>query len=133
MADRDGGKTTDEGSTRRQFVRTTVAGAVGVTVGYQASRGDENAPKAPSGAPFTERTFAAMPTRNLGKTGYRRRCASGARSAPSFPSWGGLTVELRDRTLRAEPKRRDLTDPAVSSHHAKRPGSDLPGRFLSRG
>ena len=64
--------TTDQqGSTRREFVKATVAGAVGVTVGYQASRSEADVPKAPPGVPFNERTFAAMPTRNLGKTGYR--------------------------------------------------------------
>jgi len=64
--------TTDQqGSTRREFVKATVAGAVGVTVGYQASRSEADVPKVPLGLPFNERTFAAMPTRNLGKTGYR--------------------------------------------------------------
>jgi hypothetical protein len=60
-----------QGATRREFVKTAMAGAVGVTVGYQASRSEADVPKAPPGGPFNERTLAAMPTRNLGKTGHR--------------------------------------------------------------
>jgi len=63
--------TEKQGASRREFVKTAVAGAVGVTVGYQVSRGEADVPKAPSGVPFNEGTFAAMPTRNLGKTGHR--------------------------------------------------------------
>jgi uncharacterized protein len=61
-------KTEQEGSTRREFVKATVAGAVGVTVGYQALRTEATVPHP---APHNPRTFAAMPTRNLGKTGHR--------------------------------------------------------------
>jgi hypothetical protein len=71
MSEQDPVTTEQQRSTRRQFVKTTVAGAVGVTVGCQVSRSEANVPKAPPGLPFNERTFAAMPTRNLGKTGHR--------------------------------------------------------------
>ncbi len=72
MGEQDAVNTQEQpGATRRDFVKTAVAGAVGVAVGYQVSHTEANVPKAPPGAPFNERTFAAMPTRNLGKTGYR--------------------------------------------------------------
>jgi hypothetical protein len=57
-------------TTRRDFVRAGVAGAVGLAVGGQAARSEGVAPM-PASAPFNPRTHAAMPTRNLGKTGYR--------------------------------------------------------------
>jgi len=57
-------------TTRRDFVKAGMAGAVGLAVGAAAA-GSEAVVAPPPGAPFNERTFAAMPTRNLGKTGYR--------------------------------------------------------------
>lgn len=60
-----------QASSRREFVRNTVAGAVALSVGAQVTP----APAAPQVAgqtpPFNPRTFGAMPTRNLGRTGYR--------------------------------------------------------------
>ena len=61
----------NRGATRREFVKASVAGAVGLTLGYQASRADADAPKPQLLAPYNARTVSAMPTRNLGKTGYR--------------------------------------------------------------
>ena len=58
----------NSGSTRRAFVKTAVTGAVGMAVGYQASRTEATVPHP---APHNPRTFATMPTRNLGKTGHR--------------------------------------------------------------
>jgi predicted aldo/keto reductase-like oxidoreductase len=58
-------------STRRDFFKLGVTGAVGLTVGQQLSKTQElkgsNAPQ----TPYNERTHTMMPTRNLGKTGYR--------------------------------------------------------------
>jgi len=53
-------------ATRREFVKASVAGAVGLTVGMQAAGSEAQAPKTEPAAPYNERTFAAMPTRNLG-------------------------------------------------------------------
>jgi uncharacterized protein len=67
---------------RRGFVKTGVAASVGMMVGTTAAAESAKAgkakpappavPEAPAGdlAPFNPRTFAAMPTRNLGRTGH---------------------------------------------------------------
>jgi hypothetical protein len=68
MEENPGVKAEQQGSTRREFVKATVAGAVGAAVGIQATRADASLP--PS-LPHNPRTYGAMPTRNLGKTGHR--------------------------------------------------------------
>jgi hypothetical protein len=60
-----------DGFSRRDFVRTGVAGTVGLALGNQAATSASPAPAEQQAPPFNPRTFAAMPTRNLGKTGYR--------------------------------------------------------------
>jgi uncharacterized protein len=65
--------TTDDGdvsTTRRDFVKTGVAGAVGLSLGGQiaGARGQAEQQIPP---PYNPRTYMAMPTRNLGRTGYR--------------------------------------------------------------
>jgi aryl-alcohol dehydrogenase-like predicted oxidoreductase len=57
------------GTTRRDFVKVGVAGAAGLTVG-QRFAGSSQA-SAQHSAPHNPRTAAAMPMRNLGKTGYK--------------------------------------------------------------
>ncbi|MFA5028332.1 MAG: aldo/keto reductase [Candidatus Methylomirabilota bacterium] len=57
-------------ASRREFVKAAAAGAVGLAVGAQAGRGEGVVPPQGMG-PFNPRTHAAMPTRNLGRTGYR--------------------------------------------------------------
>jgi hypothetical protein len=58
-----------ESPNRRDFVKAGLTGAAGLALATQAATpapaAEQNAP------PFNPRTFAAMPTRNLGKTGYR--------------------------------------------------------------
>src|SRR5512136_1968867 len=92
MSEQDAVTIDQQGSTRREFVKTTVAGAVGVTVGYQVSRSEADVPKAPPGVPFNERTFAAMPTRNLGLTGYR---------VGIFSLGGQATIEVPNKEAEA--------------------------------
>jgi len=60
-----------ENRSRRDFVKTGVASAVGLALGAQ-SQTSAQAPAAEQAAvPYNPRTFGAMPTRNLGRTGYR--------------------------------------------------------------
>lgn len=101
MADQSRGKIADmKGSTRREFVKATVAGAVGVTVGYQISDSAAEVPKAPSGVPFNERTFAAMPTRNLGKTGHRVGIFSlGGQATIEKPNMEAQAVAIVNRAI----------------------------------
>jgi predicted aldo/keto reductase-like oxidoreductase len=58
---------------RRQFLGTTVAGTAGVAlVSKPAFAGISSTPDPPDGEhPFNPRTFGAMPTNALGKTGYK--------------------------------------------------------------
>ena len=101
MGDHDPTKRTEKhGSTRREFVKTAMAGAVGVTVGYQASRSEADVPKAPPGGPFNERTFAAMPTRNLGKTGHRVGIFSlGGQATIEKPNMEAQAVAIVNRAI----------------------------------
>jgi len=56
---------------RRDFVKTGAAGAVGLTIGHQATTlGGGSAPETPT-PPYNPRTHQAMPMRNLGRTGYK--------------------------------------------------------------
>jgi predicted aldo/keto reductase-like oxidoreductase len=92
--------TEKQSSTRREFVKTAVAGAVGVTVGYQVSRSEADVPKAPPGGPFNERTFAAMPTRNLGKTGHRVGIFSlGGQATLEKPNMEDQSVAIVNRAI----------------------------------
>jgi aryl-alcohol dehydrogenase-like predicted oxidoreductase len=101
MSEQDAVTTTEpSGATRRAFVKTAMAGAVGVTVGYQASRTEANVPKALPGVPFNERTFAAMPTRNLGKTGYRVGIFSlGGQATIEKPNMEDQAVAIVNRAI----------------------------------
>jgi len=92
--------TEKQGSTRREFVKTAMTGAVGVTVGYQVSRSEADVPKAPPGGPFNERTFAAMPTRNLGKTGHRVGIFSlGGQATLEKPNMEDQSVAIISRAI----------------------------------
>jgi len=57
-------------ASRREFVKVAAAGAVGLAVGAQAGMSEGVASSQGMG-PYNPRTHAAMPTRNLGRTGYR--------------------------------------------------------------
>ncbi len=60
---------------RRKFIGTTMAGTMGVAVASKTAVAAENKVNAPipmdNEHPFNPRTFAAMPTNALGKTGYK--------------------------------------------------------------
>jgi len=62
---------TRDGCSRREFVTTGVAAAVGFTLGSQIPASAQPQTAEQPVFPYNPLTFAAMPTRNLGKTGYR--------------------------------------------------------------
>lgn len=59
------------GSSRREFVKTGVAGAVGLSVGSAATANSQALPEGAKGHPYNPRTHLQMPTRNLGRTGHK--------------------------------------------------------------
>jgi len=63
--------TDSQSSSRRDFVKVGLTGAMGLTLGKQVSGTDRKRPGPQSSIPFNPRTQTAMPTRNLGKTGYK--------------------------------------------------------------
>jgi predicted aldo/keto reductase-like oxidoreductase len=100
MSAQDPATTEKQGSTRRDFVKAGVAGAVGVTVGFQASPSEADMSQGPPGAPFNERTFSAMPTRNLGKTGYRVGIFSlGGQATIEKPNMEDQSVAIINRAI----------------------------------
>jgi aryl-alcohol dehydrogenase-like predicted oxidoreductase len=56
---------------RRSFVGSGVAATLGAAAGATAASGGGEAPAEGKGAPYNPRTSDAMPTRNLGRTGYQ--------------------------------------------------------------
>jgi uncharacterized protein len=93
----EGGK--GSGATRREFVKAGVAGAVGLAVGAQAAPAAGAAP-APGAWPFNPRTHAAMPTRNLGRTGYRVGIFSlGGQATIEKPNMEEPSVAIVNRAL----------------------------------
>jgi aryl-alcohol dehydrogenase-like predicted oxidoreductase len=56
---------------RRDFVKTGVASAVGLALGAQSQTSAQAPAAEQPTVPYNPRTFGAMPTRNLGRTGYR--------------------------------------------------------------
>lgn len=60
-----------DGCSRREFVMSGVAGAVALTLGNQIPASAQSQTSEQPAPPYNPRTFAAMPTRNLGQTGYR--------------------------------------------------------------
>lgn len=65
-------KCCDGGMDRRSFIGAGIAAAVGgAAAAAQESRKSTAKPAGKHALPFNPRTFNAMPTRNLGRTGYR--------------------------------------------------------------
>jgi len=60
-----------EGLNRRDFVRAGVASAMGFALGSDTLVSANPALAEPQAPPYNPRTFGSMPTRNLGRTGYR--------------------------------------------------------------
>ena len=56
---------------RRSFVSSGVAATLGAAAGAAVASGAEETAAKPRGAPYNPRTKDAMPTRNLGRTGYQ--------------------------------------------------------------
>jgi aryl-alcohol dehydrogenase-like predicted oxidoreductase len=89
-----------DGFSRRDFVRTGVAGAVGLAVGSQAGASADPAPAEQQAPPYNPRTFGAMPTRNLGRTGYRVGLFSlGGQATIEKPGTEEQSVAIVNRAL----------------------------------
>jgi hypothetical protein len=73
---------------RREFVKAGLAGAVGFALGSQSPASAHSPAAEQLAPPCNPRTFAAMPTRNLGKTGYR---------VGIFSLGGQATIEKPDK------------------------------------
>jgi hypothetical protein len=85
------------GATRREFVKATMAGAVGLTVASQASAAQATGEPP---APYNPRTFGAMPTRNLGRTGYRVGIFSlGGQATIEKPNMEDQSVAIVNRAI----------------------------------
>lgn len=97
--ERGEGGTGEPGASRREFVKAAAAGAVGLAVGAQAARSEAAGPAAGAG-PYNPRTFAAMPTRNLGRTGYRVGIFSlGGQATIEKPNMEEQSVAMVNRAL----------------------------------
>jgi len=89
-----------EGATRRDFVKAGVAGAVGLTIGQQASNANHNPAAQRPAPPYNPRTHLAMPTRNLGETGYRPGIFSlGGQATIEKPSKEQESVAIINRAV----------------------------------
>jgi hypothetical protein len=85
---------------RREFVKTGVAGAMGITLGYQIPASAKAHTAEELAAPYNPRTFAAMPTRNLGKTGYRVGIFSlGGQATIEQPNMEDESVAIINRAI----------------------------------
>jgi uncharacterized protein len=85
---------------RRDFLRLAAAAGVGVVAGAGAAHAA--APRAPGARPLPDnpRTHAAMPTRNLGRTGYRVGIFGlGGQAAIEQPDNAAVAVPLIERAL----------------------------------
>jgi len=93
-------KQTQEGFSRREFVTTSVAGAIGLTLGSQIRATAHTPAEEQPAPPYNPRTFAAMPTRNLGKTGYRVGIFSlGGRATVEQPNKEEEAVAIVNRAI----------------------------------
>ncbi len=103
MAERDG--TTTGGVERRDLLKLGAAAAAGLVAGRLAAEpaADEApkpAPAGPASRPWNPRTAAAMPTRNLGKTGFRVGVFSlGGQAAIEKAENDAVAVPLIERAL----------------------------------
>ncbi|MHB8798078.1 MAG: aldo/keto reductase [Thermoanaerobaculia bacterium] len=103
MTERDGTKT--GGVERRALLTLGAAAAAGLVAGrLSAEPATTSAPKlaapGPSGHPWNPKTADAMPTRNLGKTGFRVGIFSlGGQSAIEKPENDAVAVPLIERAL----------------------------------
>jgi len=88
---------------RRAFLKGTTAAVAAVLTGAALPRGagaQTNLPALPSGLPNNPRTQDAMPTRNLGKTGYKVGVFSlGGQAALEHPNNAGVAVPIINRAL----------------------------------
>lgn len=97
MAERD--ETTKGGGLeRRDLLKLGAAAAAGLVAGRLTEA--EAAPPKPGASPYNPRTADAMPTRNLGKTGYRVGVFSlGGQAAIEKPENDAVAVPIIERAL----------------------------------
>jgi uncharacterized protein len=89
-----------QSSSRRDFFKAGIAGTVGLTVGDSVAA-EPQAPTSPQPAPpYNPRTFGAMPTRNLGRTGYRTGIFSlGGQATIELPNKEEESVAIVNRAI----------------------------------
>jgi hypothetical protein len=86
---------------RRSFVSSGVAATLGAAAGAAVASGaQETAAAKPKGAPYNPRTKDAMPTRNLGRTGYQVGIFSlGGQAKLERPFAAEESVEIVNRAI----------------------------------
>jgi aryl-alcohol dehydrogenase-like predicted oxidoreductase len=89
---------------RREFLGTTLAASMAIAASRAATASAQEPAGAPTGnqrpLPFNPRTAAAMPMRNLGKTGFRVGIFSlGCQAAIEIKGNEKLSVEIMNRAL----------------------------------
>lgn len=85
---------------RRDFLKVTGSAAAGFVAGSMMSSGVHAAAAAPASKPENPATANAMPTRNLGKTGYRVGIFSlGGQAAVEKPNNDEIAVPIVERAL----------------------------------
>jgi aryl-alcohol dehydrogenase-like predicted oxidoreductase len=86
-------------TSRRDFVKTGVAGTVALTTGLQVSA-QSNLPAKQGDAPYNERTHQAMPLRNLGRTDYKVGIFSlGGQATVEQPGKEKEAIEIVNRAI----------------------------------
>ena len=87
-------------ASRRNFLKTTGAVTAGALAGSLLPETAAASPAAPFNAPFNPATAAAMPTRNLGRTGHRPGVFSlGGQAAIEQPNNEAVAVPIIERAL----------------------------------
>src|SRR6516165_468857 len=87
----------DRNSSRREFLKTTGVVTAGLVAGSLAAGANASAT---TFEPHNPRTNDAMPTRNLGKTGYRVGIFSlGGQAAIEHPDNADVAVPLVERAI----------------------------------
>ena len=87
-------------SDRRSFLRTSSAVAAGLLANGAAFAAKQQTPLSFSPLPWNPNTLSAMPTRNLGKTGYKVGIFSlGGQAALEKPNNFDIAVPILERAL----------------------------------
>ncbi len=85
---------------RRRFLGTGLAASVGMAAGTVSTAGAAAAPVGTARQPYNERTFGAMPTRALGKTGHKVGILSlGGQAAIEIKGNEALAEQIINRAI----------------------------------